>query len=99
MNRVITAASGLTLALLAIAGVVDAARDGHTQLAVLFGVLAVGVIGLTVGQARSRSVVLRRDLASWVERTSAVTGETPDELTNRAVARLWAAFSPSGGPG
>jgi hypothetical protein len=97
MNRVITAASGLTLALFAIAGVIDAARHDHTRLAVLFGLLAVGVVGLSVSQGRSRTVVLRRDLATWVERTSAVTGETADELTNQAVSRLWASFSSPGG--
>jgi hypothetical protein len=97
MNRLTTTLSGLTLTVLAIAGFVDAVRDDHTGQAVLFGLLAVGVAGLVAGQARSRAIVLRRDLASWVERTSAVTGETADELTNRAVARLWASFSSPGG--
>ena len=97
MNRLITVASGLSLMLLAIAGLVDAARHDHTGLAVLFGVLVLGVAGITTGQARSRAVVLRRDLAAWVDRTSAMTGETPDELTNQAVSRLWASFSSTDG--
>ena len=63
------------------------------SLAVLFAVLAVGVAGLTLGEARRGGVVLRPDLATWVERTSAVTGETPDELTSRAVSRLRAGFT------
>ena len=97
MNRLITVVSGLTLTVFAIAGFVDTVRQDDTGLAVLFGLLALGVAGLTVGQARRRTVVLRRDLASWVERTSAVTGETADELTNRAVSRLWASVSASSG--
>jgi hypothetical protein len=96
MNRLIPAVSGLTLAVLAVAGLIDAARHDDTRLAVLFGLLALGVAGLAVGQARSRAVVLRPDLAVWVERTSAITGETADELTNRAVSRLWASFTSGG---
>jgi hypothetical protein len=93
VNRLFILASGLSLAVLAIVGLVDAARDDHTGLAVLFAVLAVGVAGLTLGEARRGGVVLRPDLATWVERTSAVTGETPDELTSRAVSRLRAGFT------
>jgi hypothetical protein len=95
MNRLITLASGLTLAVIAIVGCVDAARDDHTSLAVLFGILAVGVAALALREARRGAIFLRRDLATWVERTSAATGETPDELTSRAVSRLRAGFAGS----
>jgi hypothetical protein len=98
MNRLISAVSGLTLTVLAIAGFVETVRQDESGLAVLFGLLGLGVAGLTIGQTRRRTIVLRRDLAAWVERTSAVTGETDDELTNRAVSRLWASFSPGGEP-
>jgi hypothetical protein len=93
MNRIFVLASGVSLAVIAIIGCVDAARDDHTGLAVLFGILAVGVVALTLGEMRRGSIVLRPDLATWVERTSAVTGETPDELTSRAVSRLRAGFT------
>lgn len=93
MNRVFVLASGLTLAVIAVVGCIDAAGDDHTGLAVLFGILAVGVIGLVLGEVRRGAIVLRPDLATWVERTSAVTGETPDELTSRAVSRLRAGFT------
>ena len=86
-------ASGLTLAVIAVVGCVDAASDDHTGLAVLFGILAVGVVGLVLGELRRGGIVLRPDLATWVERTSAVTGESPDELTSRAVSRLRAGFT------
>jgi hypothetical protein len=93
MNRLFVMVSGLSLAVIAIVGCVDTARNDHTGLAVLFGILAVGLATLTLGEARRGSIVLRRDLATWVERTSAVTGETPDELTSRAVSRLRAGFT------
>lgn len=93
MSRVFTLASGLTLAGIAVVGCIDAARDDNTGLAVLFGILAVGIVGLVLGEARRGGIVLRPDLATWVERTSAVTGETPDELTSRAVSRLRAGFT------
>ena len=93
MSRVFVLASGLTLAVIAVVGCIDAARDDNTGLAVLFGILAVGIVGLVIGEARRGGIVLRPDLATWVERTSAVTGETPDELTSRAVSRLRAGFT------
>ena len=62
-------------------------------VAVLFAVIAVGVVALAFGDARRGGVVLRHDLARWVDRTSAVTGETPDELASRALSRLRAGFS------
>jgi hypothetical protein len=95
MSRLAMLASGLSLAVIAVVGCIDAARDDHTGLAVLFGILAVGLATLTLGQARRGAIVLRPDLARWVERTSAVTGETPDELTSRAVSRLRAGFGVS----
>jgi hypothetical protein len=93
MNRLFVLASGLTLIVIAVVGCVDAIRDDHTGPAVLFGILAVGVLGLVLGELRRGSIELRPDLATWVEQTSAVTGESPDELTSRAVSRLRAGFS------
>jgi hypothetical protein len=94
MNRFVVLVSGITLVVVAVVGCIDAARHDHAGLALIFGILAVGVAGIAIVDGRTRGVVLRRDLASWVERTSAVTGETPDELTSRAVSRLRAGFSP-----
>jgi len=95
MNRLVNFATTLSLAVVAVVGCVDAARDDHNQLAVLFGVLAVGGATRALDNTRSGTIVLRRDLATWVARTSAVTGESPDELTSRAVSRLRAGFSAS----
>jgi hypothetical protein len=97
MHRLITWVSGLTLVVIAVVGCVDAARGDDGGPAVLFGVLAVGIAALTLGTDRRGGIMLRRDLATWVDRTSAVTGETPHELTNRAVSRLRAGFSPPPG--
>lgn len=97
MNRLITLASGLTLVVIAVVGCIDAARGDDEGLAVLFGVLALGIAALALSGARRGGVVLRRDLATWVDRTSAVTGETPDEMTSRAVSRLRAGFSATPG--
>jgi hypothetical protein len=93
MNRLMVLATGFSLALIAVVGCIDAARSDRTSLALLFGVLGLGIAALTLGEGRRGSIVLRRDLATWVERTSAVTGETPDELTSRAVSRLRAGFT------
>ena len=94
MNRWIVLVSGVTLVVVAVVGCIDATRSDDVSLAILFGILAVGVAGLALLEQRSSGVVLRHDLATWVDRTSAVTGETPDELTSRAVSRLRAGFSP-----
>lgn len=95
MNRLIALVSALSLSVIAVVGCVDAARDDHSQLAVLFGILAVGVATRALDDTRRGAIVLRRDLATWVARTSAVTGESPDELTSRAVSRLRAGFTAS----
>ena len=71
-------------------------RDDDTGTAVLFALVLVGVLSLARTRAGAGSVALRRDLASWLDRTSPVTGETADELANRAVSRLRAGFSPPG---
>jgi hypothetical protein len=97
MNRLFAHVSGLTLLVIAVVGCVDAARGDDGGLAVLFGVLAVGIAALVLGADRRGAILLRRDLATWVDRTSAVTGETPDELTSRAVSRLRAGFTPTAG--
>ena len=95
MKRIVPLVSGLTLAVIAVVGCVDAARDDHNQLAVLFGILALGVVSLALANAHRGAIVLRRDLATWVAKTAAVTGESPDELTSRAVSRLRAGFASS----
>ena len=93
-DRLVTLATALTVIVLAAVGFVDAVRDDDTGTAVLFVLVAVGVLSLARTRTKAGSVALRRDLASWLERTSPVTGETADELGNRAVSRLRAGFGP-----
>ena len=95
-EKVVTLATALTLVVLIGVGFVDAVRDDDTGTAVLFALVLVGVLSLARTRAGAGSVALRRDLASWLDRTSPVTGETADELANRAVSRLRAGFSPPG---
>lgn len=88
MHRIVVLASGWSLVLIAVVGCVDTAGHHQIAAAVLFGLLAVGVAALTTGEDRRRGVVLRRDLQTWVEQTSAATGQNPDELASQAVSRL-----------
>jgi hypothetical protein len=92
MNKLGTLASNLTLVVLAVAGFVDALRDDRTRSAVLFAPLLVGVVVLSRTKSADTAVPLRRDLVSWLERTAPATGESPEDLANRAVSRLRAGF-------
>lgn len=79
-------ASMSVLAALAAAGLVEAIRLGHAGLSVVLALaLVVTVGGFTT--LRQRTVVsLRGDLAVWVARTTAATGEAPERLVDRAVS-------------
>ncbi len=91
-QRLGLAATALTLAVIAIVGFVDSVIDDRAGPAVLFAVLAVGIAAMARVRAETNTVAVRRDLASWLERVSPVTGETPDEMSDRAVSRLRAGF-------
>lgn len=95
-EKLVALATTLTLVVLIIVGFVDAIRDDDSGTAVLFALVLVGVLSLARTKARAGTVVLRRDLASWLDRASPVTGETADALANRAVSRLRAGFGESG---
>lgn len=85
-------ATASTLAVIAAVGMIDAIIDDRAGSAVLFGVLTVGIAGLGRLRSGETTVAVRRDLASWLERVSPVTGESPDQLSDRAVSRLRAGF-------
>lgn len=73
--------------IVALVGTVDAVRGGQTDLAVLFGVLAVLLaIGLATSWPRRRQIGVRADLARWIDDRSALTGESADRIIDRAVA-------------
>lgn len=85
-------ATASTLAVIAAVGMIDAIIDDRAGSAVLFGVLTAGIAGLGRLRSGETTVAVRRDLASWLERVSPVTGESPDQLSDRAVSRLRAGF-------
>lgn len=87
----------ITLSAVGIAGLIGAIGADHLGASLAFAMLSVGNL-MYLAAARRPSVRLRDDLAAWVDRTSSVTGESPDDLTNRAVARLRAGFSPEADP-
>ena len=91
-QRIAIMATALTLVVVAVVGLVDAIIDDRAGPAVLFGVLAVGIAALSRLRIGETTVTMRRDLASWLDRVSPVTGETPDEMSDRAVSRLRAGF-------
>lgn len=91
-QRVLTMATAGTLVILGMIGFIDAVRSDRTGPAVLFALMSLGVLALSKAAAKPGTITLRRDLASWLERTSPVTGESPDAMANRAVSRLRAGF-------
>lgn len=76
------------LALVTTIGAVDSVVAGHWDVAALFTVALLLVVPLATGLDRSRRLVLvRDDLASWLARRSATTGEPLGAIADRAVAR------------
>lgn len=85
----IVARSALTITALtaAVVGIVLAVREDVDALAVLFGLLAAVLLEMEITARRGRrSIRVRPDLARWLDETSAVTGESPDELADRCIS-------------
>ena len=92
-NRALSLATAITLMVISGAGAIDAIIDDRNGPAALFVIVGLGIAMMSRTTSNDQSVTLRRDLSSWLDRVSPVTGETPDELANRAVSRLRAGFS------
>jgi hypothetical protein len=78
----------LGMAMLTVAvGLLDALTAGIWDLAAILGivgiVLAIVVAGL---RADRQSITVRPDLAAWIRRQAAATGEPADRLADRAIA-------------
>lgn len=88
MTRSFTATSLLVVLLATTTlGLFDAWREGAGDHLVLFAVAAGLAIALVVGQLTGDPAVrLRRDLARWATRRAHLLGQTPEDVTNRAVA-------------
>lgn len=85
----IVARSALTISAFTAAavGIVQAIRQDLPALAVLFGLLAAVLLWMEITARRGRrSIRVRPDLARWLDETSAVTGEAPDELADRCIS-------------
>ena len=80
----------VVLCSLAAIGTVAAARTGSVALSILFA--AVGCLALARSRpTRRRSVALRADLAGWIDEVSAVTGESAEDVADRALSAYRAA--------
>lgn len=88
----------LTIATLtvAIVGAVDAGRDRDGDLLVVFlFVTALQLVVLVAGRPRDRQAVLvRRDLADWLDEQAQHTGDTVDQIVDRMTAQYRALWSP-----
>lgn len=93
-TRITVLATAATLVVVAVVGIIDSLNDDRSGPAVLFAALGVGVIGLAYTKARAGTVPVRRDLMSWLETTSAATGESVPEMSDRAISRLRSDFVP-----
>lgn len=78
----------LVVALIAAsAGAADAALGRiWDQLAILAAIAALCVAGLVLGRSVRPVMSIRSDLARWLRGRSAVEGERPEALLDRAVA-------------
>jgi hypothetical protein len=84
MTPVLALAAALVLAG---AGLVDALRDQHTDVAVVLAALIAlqGIALLWLGRGR-RGVALRPDLVAWLRRQAGASGEPVERLADRCVA-------------
>jgi hypothetical protein len=76
-----------TILLVALVGALDAAIAVEPDLMALMVIVAALAVGLLVRNASGRrTMTVRADLARWVRRREALTGESPDALVDRALA-------------
>lgn len=76
------------MALVTTIGTIDAVVSARWDLAVLFLIALLLVLPLATGLSRGRRLVLvREDLARWLVRRSATTGEPLGAVADRAVAQ------------
>lgn len=84
-NRRVLMSLALLLAIAATSAI-DAIRTEHWALVVLAAVSMIVTGGLLATMRDRRAVRLRADLATWVTRTTAATGEPPERMVDRAVS-------------
>jgi hypothetical protein len=83
----------LAIAVIAPVGIVEAWRIGSAGLVGLFAAIELLVVGVVVSLRSRAPIVVRGDLAAWLDTTSAITGETASVLANRALSSYRAAMT------
>lgn len=82
------------IAAVAAAGIIETTRTG--QIGVLGILCAIELLTLGIALSLWRSqvpVMLRADLANWLDATAALTGETVPQIVDRAVSSYRAGLS------
>ncbi|GAA0913820.1 hypothetical protein GCM10009557_87420 [Virgisporangium ochraceum] len=75
------------VALTVVAGLLDAISAGIWDLATVLALIAALIAAVVLGQRTDRrGVTVRPDLAAWLHRHAAATGEPVDRVVDRAVA-------------
>lgn len=79
-------------------GALQAVSDDETAFALLFCLITIiALAGFAAAWRSPAAPRLRDDVASWLEATSAITGESSEALANRAVSAYRASLSDDGG--
>jgi hypothetical protein len=74
------------LVVVSIAGTVAGVRSGSTGFVVLFVATGLLAVSQFLRSRSRRAFTLRADLASWLEKVSATTGEPASEVLDRSVS-------------
>jgi len=83
--------SFVTIGALAGLGIVESVRADQLGLLGLLCLIEVVVIAVAWSLRRTAPMAVRADLATWLETTAAITGESPDQIADRAVSSYRAA--------
>ena len=81
------------IAVLTAVGFIEAWRTEAVGLLVLLAVIEVLTVGIIVTLHSSGPIMVRADLAAWLDATSAVTGESASVLADRALSAYRATLS------
>jgi hypothetical protein len=80
--------------IVSVVGAIDAVRSGEYDLLAVLLALALVFTALLASGSTRGGWRLRADLARWVHHRAALTGETTEHITNRAVAAYRSELEP-----
>ena len=95
LNRLVLLTTSLVLAVGVVDGIVSHEWD---FLAVFAAALALQLLLLVRLSGRRPAVPVRRDLVAWLRDHAALSGETIESVTDRAISAYQAGFSDVAGP-